>query len=139
VVELLVNQDPESFDELYEALPEGVREDLKELSPLAEVEYVEAPVELVSGPRDRYFPVSESYAVSRIAPDLRVTVSGALDHSELSFSLREVPAFLRVNGFVVRSLREARSEAGRTQAEDQLLAASDSGGSKRIERGPAFF
>ena len=127
VVELLANRDPERFDELYEALPEGVREDLKELSPLAEVEYIEAPVELISGPRDKYFPVSESYAVSRIAPDLRVTVSGALDHSELSFSLREVPAFLRVNGFVVRSLREARSETAHKQPEDELLAASYSG------------
>ena len=127
VVELLANRDPGRFDELYEALPEGVREDLKELSPLAEVEYIEAPVELISGPRDKYFPVSETYAVSRIAPDLRVTVSGALDHSELSFSLREVPAFLRVNGFVVRSLREARGEAGHSQPEDQLLAASNSG------------
>jgi pimeloyl-ACP methyl ester carboxylesterase len=127
VVELLANRDPERFDELYEALPEGTREDLKELSPLAEVGRIEAPVELISGPRDKYFPVSESYAVSRIAPDLHVTVSGALDHSELSFSLREVPAFLRVNGFVVRSLREARSEAGHTQPEEQLLVASNRG------------
>ena len=109
VVELLANQDPGRFDELYEALPEGMREDLDELSPLATAGRIEAPVELVSGPRDKYFPVSESYAVSRIAPDLRVTVSGALDHSELSFSLREVPAFLRMNGFMVRSLCEARS------------------------------
>ncbi len=118
VVELLANRDPGRFDELYEALPEGVREDLAELSPLARAGQIEAPVELVSGPRDKYFPVSESYAVSRIAPDLRVTVSGALDHSELSFSLREVPAFLRMNGFVVRSLREAYSEAHHTQPDD---------------------
>jgi hypothetical protein len=37
-----------------------------------------------------------------------VTVSGALDHAELSFSLQDIPAFLRMDGFVVRSLREAR-------------------------------
>ena len=110
VVELLTNQDPERFDELYEALPEGVREDLYELSPLARAGQIEAPVELVSGPQDKFFPVSESYAVSRIALDLRVTVSGALDHAELSFSVREIPAFLRMNGFVVRSLREAGAE-----------------------------
>ncbi|CAN5280071.1 hypothetical protein BH24ACT19_BH24ACT19_20460 [soil metagenome] len=137
VVELLANRDPGRFDELYEALPEGVRKDLKELSPLAEVEYIEAPVELISGPRDKYFPVSESYAVSRIAPDLRVTVSGALDHSELSFSLREVPAFLRVNGFVVRSLREARSEAGHTQ-KISFWQPATWGGSRRIGRGSAY-
>jgi hypothetical protein len=65
-------------------------------------------VELVSGPQDKYFPISESYAITRIAPDLRVTVTRALDHAELSFSFRDIPAFLRMDGFVVRSLREAR-------------------------------
>ncbi len=114
VVELLANRDPERFDELYDALPEGVREDLDELSPLTGTGQIEAPVELVSGPRDKFFPVSESYAVSRIAPDLSVTVSGALDHAELSFSVQELPAFLRLNGFVVRSLREARGEDRRS-------------------------
>jgi hypothetical protein len=39
-----------------------------------------------------------------------VTVSEALDHAELSFSIREIPAFLRMNGFVIRSLREAHEE-----------------------------
>ncbi|HZG63205.1 MAG TPA: alpha/beta fold hydrolase [Rubrobacteraceae bacterium] len=110
VVELLANRDPECFEGLYDALPEGMREDLDELSPLARTGRIEAPVELVSGPRDKYFPVSESYAVYRIAPDLRVTVSEALDHAELSFSIREIPAFLRMNGFVIRSLREAHEE-----------------------------
>ena len=114
VVELLANRDPERFDELYDALPEGVREDLDELSPLTGTGQIEASVELVSGPRDKFFPVSESYAVSRIAPDLSVTVSGALDHAELSFSVQELPAFLRLNGFVVRSLREARGEDRRS-------------------------
>jgi len=69
---------------------------------------VSVPVELISGPQDKYFPVSESYAVWRIAPRARVTVSGALDHAELNLSFRKLPAFLRINGFVVRSLREAR-------------------------------
>ena len=110
VVELLANRDPECFEGLYDALPEGMREDLDELSPLARTGRIEAPVELVSGPQDKFFPVSESYAVYRIAPDLRVTVSEALDHAELSFSIREIPAFLRMNGFVIRSLREAHEE-----------------------------
>lgn len=108
VVELLANRDPERFDELYGALPDEVRGDLDQLSPLAGEGRIDAPVELVSGPRDKYFPISESYALARIAPDLRVTVSGALDHAELSFSLQDIPAFLRMDGFVVRSLREAR-------------------------------
>jgi pimeloyl-ACP methyl ester carboxylesterase len=107
VVELLANEDPGRVDGLYAGLPVGVRADLRALSPLAGDERLEAPVELASGPQDRYFPVSESYAISRIAPDHRVTVTGALDHARLSFSLRDLPAFLRMDGFVVRSLREA--------------------------------
>lgn len=111
VVELLANEDPERFDELYEALPPQVRTRMEDLSPLAGDEQIAAPVELASGPRDKYFPVSESFALSHITPDHRVTVSKAIDHSEVSFSLRNIPAFARLNGFVVRSLREARSEA----------------------------
>lgn len=112
VVELLTNQEEERFDELYVALPGGVRADLGELSPLAKKGRIDAPVELTSGPRDKYFPISESYALDPTAPDLRVTVTDALDHTELSFSLREIPAFLRMDGFVVRSLRETRRPPG---------------------------
>ena len=107
VAELLANEDPRRFDELYAGLPDGVHANLEELSPLAGDERVSVPVELISGPQDKYFPVSESYAVWRIAPQARVTVSGALDHAELNLSFRDLPAFLRINGFMVRSLREA--------------------------------
>src|SRR5215216_634296 len=108
VAELLANEDPRRFDELYAGLPDGVRANLEELSPLAGDERVSVPVELISGPQDKYFPVSESYAVWRIAPQARVTVTESLDHAELNFSFRELPAFLRINGFMVHSLREAR-------------------------------
>jgi hypothetical protein len=91
--ELLANKDPRRFDELYAGLSDGVRAKLEELSPLA---------------GDEYFPLSETNAIGRIAPQARVTVSGALDHVEPVPSLRDLPAFLRINGFVVRSLREAR-------------------------------
>jgi pimeloyl-ACP methyl ester carboxylesterase len=108
VAELLANEDPRRFDELYAGLPSGVRANLRELSPVAGDERVSAPVELISGPRDRYFPLSETYAVRRIAPQARVSVTEALDHVEPNPSFRDLPAFLRVNGFMVRSLREAR-------------------------------
>lgn len=108
VVELLANEDPGRFDSLYAELPEKTRADLAKLSPLAGDGRIEAPVELASAPRDRYFPTSESYALKSIAPDLRVTVTGALDHADLEFSPARLPAFIRMNGFVVRSLREAR-------------------------------
>ncbi len=110
VVELLANEDPERFDDLYEALPEGVRADLEVLSPLAGKGRIGAPVEVATGPRDRYFPASESYELERIAPGRRVTVTRALDHAELDFSLGDAPAFAAFDAFVVRSLREARQE-----------------------------
>jgi hypothetical protein len=106
VVELLANKDPERFDELYAALPTEIRAGMDELSPLAGDERISARVELASGNRDKYFPVSESFAVGRIATVHRVTVSDAIDHSEVGFS--DIPAFARLDGFVVRSLREAR-------------------------------
>jgi hypothetical protein len=106
VVELLANTDPERFDELYAALSPEIRAGMEELSPLDGDEWISAPVELASGDRDKYFPISESFAVGGIAVDHRVTVSEAIDHSEVGFS--DIPAFARLDGFVVRSLREAR-------------------------------
>ena len=110
VVELLANEDPERFDALYEALPEGVRADLEELSPLAGEGRIRAPVEVATGPKDRYFPASESYELERIAPGRRVTVTRALDHARLDFSLEDAPAFAAFDAFLVRALREARLE-----------------------------
>jgi pimeloyl-ACP methyl ester carboxylesterase len=105
VVELLANREPELFDERYDALSPEIRMKMEKLSPLAGDGQITAPVELASGPRDKYFPVSESFAVERIAADHRVTVSEAIDHSEVSFS--NIPAFVKLDGFVVRSLRDA--------------------------------
>ena len=108
VVRLLANEDPERFEALYGALPEGMRADLGELSPLAGTGRINAPVEVATGPRDRYFPASESYELERVAPERRVTVTRALDHAELDFSLGDAPAFAAFDAFVVRALREAR-------------------------------
>jgi pimeloyl-ACP methyl ester carboxylesterase len=108
VADLLENTDPDRFDDLYMGLPDEVRAKMEQLSPLAGDRRLEVPVELISGPQDKYFPVSESRAVVRIAPHARVTVSGALDHVDLSTSARDLPALLLIDGFMVRSLREAR-------------------------------
>ncbi|MDQ4106926.1 MAG: CocE/NonD family hydrolase, partial [Actinomycetota bacterium] len=121
VVKLLANRDPGRFDDLYAELPEKTRADLAELSPLAGDGRIEAPVELASAPRDRYFPTSESYALKSIAPDLRVTVTDALDHADLEFSPARLPAFFRMNGFVVRSLREARLADSRDAGDQRVL------------------
>jgi pimeloyl-ACP methyl ester carboxylesterase len=108
VAELLANKDPERFDDLYAGLPERVRAKIEELSPLAGDGRLSVPVELISGPQDKYFPLSETHAVVRIAPQARVTVSEALDHAELDFSVRDLQALLLIDGFVVRSLSKAR-------------------------------
>lgn len=109
VVALLANRDPGHFEALYRGLPPEIRVRMEKLSPVAGSERLEAPVEVASGPRDRYFPLSESYELRRVAPELRVTVTRVLDHSELSVSPRNLPEFLELNGFAVRSLRELRA------------------------------
>jgi pimeloyl-ACP methyl ester carboxylesterase len=109
VIRLLANEDPERFEDLYGELPEGVRADLRELSPLAGTGRIHVPVELATGPHDKYFPPSQSYRLERIAPEHRVTVTGALDHAKLEFSLGYIPAFATFDAFVVRSLRTARA------------------------------
>jgi pimeloyl-ACP methyl ester carboxylesterase len=109
VVGLLANRDPEQFDALYADLPQEVRHDLEELSPLAGTGRIHVPVELATGPHDKYFPPSQSYALGRVAPERRVTVTGALDHAELEVSLEDLQAFAAFDAFVVRSLRTARA------------------------------
>ena len=110
VIRLLANEDPECFEDLYGELPEGVRADLRQLSPLAGKGRIHVPVELATGPHDKYFPPSQSYGLQRIAPERRVTVTGALDHAKLEASLGDIPAFATFDAFVVRSLRTARAQ-----------------------------
>jgi pimeloyl-ACP methyl ester carboxylesterase len=109
VVGLLANRDPRRFDALYAALPYETRHDLEELSPLASKGSIRVPVELATGPHDKYFPPSQSYAFERVAPQSKVTVTGALDHTKLEVSLGDIPAFATFDAFVVRSLRTART------------------------------
>ena len=109
VVRLLANRNPERFAALYADLPDDVRHDLEELSPLAGTGRIRVPVELATGPHDKYFPPSQSYALERVAPQRRVTVTEALDHAKLEVSPGDVPAFATFDAFVVRSLRTART------------------------------
>lgn len=124
VVELLTNTDPERFDALYAALPARTREQVRRLSPANGMERLVAPVEIVTAPRDTYFPVSEQEALARTSPEVRVTVTPALDHALPTLSIEDLPAFLELNGWIVRSLREARTSEARTRGDQSLPSAS---------------
>lgn len=110
VLDLLANQDPERFDALYAALPSRMRLEVERLSPVTEAKRLRAPVEIASAPRDVYFPLAEQRKLARNSPEdlARVTVTAALSHANPQPSLEDTRALLRLNGFVVRSLREAR-------------------------------
>jgi dienelactone hydrolase len=109
-LELLTNRDPRRFDERYAALPAEVRASLERLSPLTHAGTLDAPIELASAPRDKYFPIAESHALAGAAPDARVTTTSVLSHAVPEPSLADVPDLIRFDGWVVRSLRAARSD-----------------------------
>ncbi len=105
VLALLANDDPDRFDELFADLSPRMREEIKTLSPANAANRIAAPVEIATAPRDRYFPVAESRKISDSVPDFRLTVTAAMNHAEPEPS--DIPAFLELNGFVVRSLEKA--------------------------------
>lgn len=112
VLELLVNTDPDRFDDLYTALPEPIRAGIDRLSPVVGAARLRAPVELASAPRDKYFPLAESRALARAATGTRVTVtvSAMLGHSGPDLSLASLADFARIDAFGVRVLRAAAAD-----------------------------
>jgi pimeloyl-ACP methyl ester carboxylesterase len=107
VLHLLQNNRPSRFERLYAALPAGLRAGLERLSPLRGAARLQAPVELVSAWKDKFFPVAESHALERAAPDVDVTVTGAAgEHVIPQPSLTDPVGLFRFDGFAVRSLKE---------------------------------
>lgn len=107
VLRLLRNDDPERFAEFYRSLPEPALALLGRLSPLRDGHRITAPVELVVPPTDVYFPAGEANALAEALPNVRLTVTGTLDHTRPKLSLhafRDARTFL---GFVVRGLSQA--------------------------------
>lgn len=107
VVRLLVNREAGRFRELYGLLPPTVLSIVSALSPLATADRVGVPVEIVVPPTDIYFPLGEAVSLAHSLPNGRLTVTGTLDHTRPTLSLRRVPDLLRFEGFVVRSLAAA--------------------------------
>jgi pimeloyl-ACP methyl ester carboxylesterase len=107
VQELLVNRDSERFDDLYAALPHHIRTTVDALSPLRLAEWLVAPIEIATAPRDRYFPLGESSALARVARNIRVTVTPALAHAEPKFGGTRLAGLARLHAFFARSLDAA--------------------------------
>lgn len=109
LVRLLLNRDPRRFAALYAAVPAPIRSAVRRLSPLFRAERIRARVELASAPVDKYFPVDESRALVRAAPDGRLTVTRILRHAVPEPSPRGVADLARLDAFVARVLRLAGS------------------------------
>jgi acetyl esterase/lipase len=105
--DLLDNSDPSRFDELYAALPGYIRVAVEELSPLRRAPEFHAPVEIVSAPRDRYFPLAESRALVAASAQVRLTVTSLLAHATPRLDPRYLVELGRLNGFFVRALASA--------------------------------
>jgi pimeloyl-ACP methyl ester carboxylesterase len=107
---LLLNRDPARFESLYARLPRSLRIAIERLSPVAQADRLQSPVELASAPNDKYFPLEESRALERAATgtDVAVTSTRTLSHVLPEFSLGGMGDLLRFDGFVVRVLKEAR-------------------------------
>jgi acetyl esterase/lipase len=107
LVQLLLNDDPTRFGDLYRALPRDVRATIKRLSPVSAAAHVVGPVELVVPPKDEYFPHGEVLALSGSLPNVRLTITPTLDHTRPSASVRNLGSLLRFSRFVVRGLAAA--------------------------------
>lgn len=108
LIALAGNEDPKRFDSLWAALPDRVRSKLAMLSPITHAGRLTMPIELASAPHDKYFPLGESRAIVDAAPHGRahLTVTKALDHAELALHPSDVRDVLRLDGFLVRWLRD---------------------------------
>jgi acetyl esterase/lipase len=103
---LLANLDAERFDQLYAALTPETRSLVEELSPIARIGDVLAPVEIVSSPSDRFCPAGEARVLAEAGSDVRLTVTTGLEH----VLPRANPGLARVLLALERTLRHAASE-----------------------------
>jgi acetyl esterase/lipase len=105
--DLLANSDPARFEHLYSALPAYVRTAVVALSPIHAATTLQTPVEIVTAPRDTYFPVAETRALVAALPHVRLTVTSLLAHATPQLSARYLAELRRLNGFFVRALAAA--------------------------------
>lgn len=105
VLELLCNDEPSRFDELVAGLPDEVRANMRAVSPLATVEKIVAPIELVVPRADKYIPLADSTSFAEACPTARLTILESLEHAVPSVSLAGARDLEQLNGVFVRFLR----------------------------------
>jgi pimeloyl-ACP methyl ester carboxylesterase len=109
VIGLVANRNPRLFDQLYTALPAELKAGVARLSPITGAKRLRMRVELASSSQDKYFPLSQSQALVAAAPDARLTVTDAFSHVLPEPSLSHPRDLLRLDGWVLRSLKAAAS------------------------------
>lgn len=107
VVRVLRNREPEQSRALFDGLPADVVSALGALSPAQSCGGLRAPVEIVVPPSDVYFPPGETATLARCLRQVRVTVTGSLDHTRPEASLGRLADLRRLDGFAVRGLAAA--------------------------------
>lgn len=105
VLELLSNDEASRFDELVARLPDVVRTNMRDLSPLAAAQRIVAPVELVVPRADKYIPLADSTSFAEACPTARLTILESLEHAVPSVSLAGARDLVQLNGVFVRFLR----------------------------------
>jgi acetyl esterase/lipase len=108
-LELLSNDDPDRFDALFDGLPQEVRADADTMSPLVSAARILAPVELVVGRADKYFPAADAAAFAHASPTTRLTVLESLEHVVPSLSPSGARDLARLDAVLVRFLAAVRA------------------------------
>jgi dienelactone hydrolase len=109
VLGVLRNRDPDRFTALDAALPERFSAACERLSPCPGVGRIRAPVELVTGPADRYVPRSELRALERASSRVRVTETATLAHATADLSLAGIADLARLDAYCVRVMQALSS------------------------------
>ncbi len=108
-VDLLANEDPQRFEELLAALPEGLRDAIDAISPISVARRISAPVELVVAREDRYITLADATSFAEACPSTRLTILGSLAHAVPELSPTAVRDLARLDGILVRLLAAAYS------------------------------
>ena len=108
-VELLSNDVPERFDDLYAALPEALRTAVDLLSPITVARQITAPIELVVARADKYIALADALSFAKTCPTARLTILESLTHVVPTISPTAVRDLARFDGILVRLLASAYS------------------------------